>query len=387
MIETQTAVPQSVHPNARPSETSNKASRNNKQEQTRKKNDDIPFPYVYFGFILGYFVLRGDKLWSNLSTWKDHANSGFIPDLQTASLPLFAFFVVCPVLYFWRTLVKGIIFSHFAEKWAGLAVGTVKHEKFCEQAWLAVHYTIATGLGYAVLKDKPWFPPLVTEQAQIALMATAKERYDDQQDFGLRALYALQLGFYTLELVTLLMTKHRRSDAMVYFFHHIYTMFLMGGSWISYQHRIGTLVLFLHDIGDIFLPIGKCYTYAEEHIRRTRTKAQYEMHKNIGMGCFVMFVIAFAIPRLVVYGTLVYRGFNDYPWYKCCGYDPLTQYCGECGTLGVKGPNWDTPLQGTLGLLYPMHVYWFYLIVKMALRLLLQPGQYDDVRSDDEKED
>ena len=165
-------------------------------------------------------------------------------------------------------------------------------------------------------------------------------------------------------------------------------MFLMFGSWISFNHRIGTLVLILHDVGDIFLPIGKCYTYAEEHIRLTKTKAQYEMHKIIGMFFFVMFVIAFAIPRLLMYGLLVFQGVADkYLWYKCCGYDPKTKFCGECSDLGCKGGKWDTPLLVVLGLLYPMHVYWFYLILKMALRLLLHPGKYDDVRSDDDADD
>jgi len=160
-------------------------------------------------------------------------------------------------------------------------------------------------------------------------------------------------------------------------------LMLMIGSWFSYNHRIGTLVLFLHDIGDIFLPIGKCYTYAEEHIRITKSKRQYDMHKAIGMGSFVIFVVAFAIPRLLLYGSLIYQGIFKFGWYRCTS---DTWRTGQCVPAHI-GEFWPTSLVLLMGLLYPMHVFWFYLIVKMAFRLLFQPGQYDDVRSDDDEGD
>jgi hypothetical protein len=167
----------------------------------------------------------------------------------------------------------------------------------------------------------------------------------------------------------------------MYFFHHVFTIFLMAGSWASYNHRIGSLVLFCHDIGDIFLPIGKCYTYAEEHIRLTQSASSYGRHKVVGMSFFVLFVINFAIPRLIIFGSLTYFGFFKHAWFQCCGMSE--GYCGRCTMASF----WNKSLTATLGLLYPMHVYWFYLIVKMAARLLCAPGEYDDVRSGSEKED
>ena len=356
--------------------------RQNAHSQERNKaKEDIPFPIVYFGFIIAFVAFKHKRMYEELPSIEEHKRTVFIPPLETAILPLFSFFLVCPLLYLWRSFVKRFFIAPWAKDWAGLTEGTAKYEKFCEQAWLAIHYTIATSLGFYVLREKPWWPPL-SESGMIAISATQAERKADHQDFRLQVLYSMQLGFYTLELVTLLASKHRRSDAVVYFFHHIYTLYLMAGSWVSYNHRIGTLVLFLHDVGDIFLPIGKCYTYAEEHIR-VKSPHRYAFHKNIGMSAFVLFVIFFAVPRLILYGGLVYRGLIDFHWYKCCGVDLQSGYCGECD----MGPGWTTPLLGTLGLLYPMHVYWFYLIVKMAARLLLTPGEYDDVRSGSEKDD
>ena len=104
----------------------------------------------------------------------------------------------------------------------------------------------------------------------------------------------------------------------------------MIGSWISYNHRIGTLVLFLHDIGDIFLPIGKCYSYAEKHLRIISTPRRFERHKNTGLLLFVLFVFAFVVPRLFFFGGLIYQA-PDLQWYACCGIDTKSHYCGSCG--------------------------------------------------------
>jgi len=349
-----------------------------KKRQKRKSNE-LPFPVVYFGFIQGFIVLNHRMMYENLPTWEQHSYI-YIPTLDTLFLPAVSFFIICPALYLWRSFVKSHVFEVMAKKWAGLPPRTLKSEKFCEQGWLALHYTLVTTLGYVLLREKPWWPPAISSEAMLAMAGTQKEREADHQDIALSILYAVQLGFYTLELVTLLTQKYRRSDAGMYFFHHIYTIILLACSWTTYNQRIGSLVLFLHDIGDIFLPIGKCYSYAEDHIRVTRSKRTYEIHKIIGMGFFVMFVITFAIPRLLLYGSLIYQGIEKFHWNSCCGANLLTGFCGPCKI----GHFWNTFLTVILALLYPMHVFWFYLIVKMAIRLLLAPGKYEDVRSDEE---
>jgi hypothetical protein len=91
--------------------------------------------------------------------------------------------------------------------------------------------------------------------------------------------------------------------------------------------------------------------------------------------------VLFAVPRLFFFGALIYQGPTEFKWYSCCGLGPDGQSCGPC----EAGPMWSTGLLSILALLYPMHVFWFYLIAKMAVRVLV--GKFDDVRSDDEGED
>jgi hypothetical protein len=344
---------------------------------------NLPFPVVYFGFYIIIYILYGEQFINTFpNSLSDQYQRSFNDKPTTAQYALVttSMLVGTPIIYYWRNFIKYQVFHSVAKSWAGLDVGSDKYKKFLEQAWLAFHYFITTSLGVFVLKDKPWWPPVISNDAFRAISPSWEERAQDQQDFGLSFLYGFQLAFYTLELYTLLTSKQRRSDAVVYFFHHIYTIFLLSGSWLFLHHRVGSLVLWLHDVGDIFLPIGKCFVYAEEHIRTTKSPEHYVRHKNIGTGFFVLFVICFAIPRLIFFGSLIYTGITRYRWYDCCGFSNWEKHiCMPC--VNGPGPLPSTLLVCTLGFLYPMHVFWFYLIVRMAIRLLFS-SEVDDVRSD-----
>lgn len=51
----------------------------------------------------------------------------------------------------------------------------------------------------------------------------------------------------------------KRKDFWQMFIHHIATIALMAFSWVSNLHRVGTLVLLLHDCVDIFLEVILTY--------------------------------------------------------------------------------------------------------------------------------
>jgi len=54
----------------------------------------------------------------------------------------------------------------------------------------------------------------------------------------------------------------KRKDFWQMFVHHIATICLMAFSWVCNLHRIGTLVLLVHDCADIFLEVScMCLTF------------------------------------------------------------------------------------------------------------------------------
>ena len=323
----------------------------------------------------GLFTSDKRSGFSNFPTYESLAN--FKVEQSSLYLVLFSLFVMTPALAVWRIFVKKF-FSVLALEAAGLRKGSKKHEKFVEQAWLALHYILVTSLGYGVLHNKPWWPLVIHESTRAAIIATREERLEDQKDIGLQALISIQLSFYLLELFSLLLLKERRgrSDAVVYFFHHIYTVTLLAGCWLNLDQRIGSTVLFLHDVGDIFLPIGKLFTYSEKHTLETKSRLTYQIVQACGIIFFVIFIITFAIPRIILFGGLIYYGIYELHWIGCCG--PVIN--GACN--GCPGQYLTANMVLILGLLWPMHVFWFYLIMRMALKVL--SGAYQDVRSDDE---
>ena len=172
--------------------------------------------------------------------------------------------------------------------------------------------------------------------------------------------------------------------------HHIFTVTLLLLSWLSLNHRIGSLVLICHDVGDVFLPIGKCYSYAEEHIRKTRTKRAYEVHKMIGTGFFILFIVAFVVPRLFFFGGIIVNMSGDALKFQTECFppgapSPWTAARVDCGEVpGRGGPIADMILLTLLELLYPFQVVWSAMIARMAFKVLFA-AEYDDVRSEDEE--
>ena len=187
-----------------------------------------------------------------------------------------------------------------------------------------------------------------------------------------------------MELVLLIVdTKfvgNRRKDAGVMFFHHMYTVILLGFSWVALLHRIGVLVLFFHDLPDIFLPVAKCFTYQEQFVRKFYSDKVVSQAKALGMVPFVLFVITLVIFRVILYpilfGFAVYYGdwcmveFPEPSFYTDAAMPlPHREHVNGIPVLMV----W------LLMALYPLHIFWLSLIIKMIPRVLSE--QYDDVRS------
>lgn len=195
-----------------------------KPAKVKKKSSGLSFPQIYFGTLLLFVILDYFNIMHPTKHFYETfpRNATWAP-LQLGESPVMAFLakgsVVLVLLHLWRSVVKAIA-SKVALPFAGLtddpsASQEVRdnHEKFCEQAWLFVHYAIATSLEYMFLADKQWWPPNLSQRQREMLNVPYEIASEDQMDTGLYLFYLMQFSFYGLELVTLVATwKRRRED-------------------------------------------------------------------------------------------------------------------------------------------------------------------------------
>jgi ceramide synthetase len=143
----------------------------------------------------------------------------------------------------------------------------------------------------------------------------------------------------------------KRKDSKQMFIHHLATLGLLVGSWANNMTRNGTLVLLLHDIADPLLEIAKIFNYI-----------RYEKLCDF---FFRTFAIAFAITRLFLYPffllrSSVYDAVLILPWFD-------VYYL----------------LNSLMVTLQFLHIYWAYLIYKVAVKAN-KSGKVEDSRSSSE---
>lgn len=226
-----------------------------------------------------------------------------------------------------------------------------KITKFIEAAWRFIFYTTFVCIGYYTLFD----PTAVWIQVTLEYfrgwplhpVTTAMHFY-----------YLVELGAYLHQLAW---TEVTRSDATEMIIHHIVTILLIAISYLTNFVRVGTVVLFLHDISDILLESAKCINYA--------SKAKgHEFLRIVTDTLFGAFAITFFVTRLYFYPRMVL-------------YPTLFESVLEFGR------NWAGyyVFNGLLLALQALHIFWFYLISRMIYKLIVNGGVEKDERSDDDE--
>jgi len=172
--------------------------------------------------------------------------------------------------------------------------------------------------------------------------------YPYEKSYSISAVYMWELGFYISGLVCHFTIETRRKDFVEMAVHHFATVILIGFSYMYNYERIGLLVLVLHDISDVFLELGKLFSYLDIDFVATL--------------CFVGLIISWFASRLYFYPTKV-----------------LTSVYYEHHVL--MGVPLALPLLALLCVLQVLHVYWFSLILNLAYKKLFMDGvKMEDTR-------
>ena len=172
--------------------------------------------------------------------------------------------------------------------------------------------------------------------------------------------YQIELGCY---LHQLFWTEVTRSDAVEMLLHHFITISLLIISYLTNYTRFGATILLIHDVSDIFLEFAKVCNYT------AKAKSHAWMRPYVDI-IFAIFMIVFFISRLIIYPKhIMYSIITEGIEYFGCEF-------GGCYV-------WI----GLLGALQLLHIFWFYLIARMAYGLIFVGSIEKDVRSDDEGDD
>ena len=164
--------------------------------------------------------------------------------------------------------------------------------KWCVLAWNGIFHTWSTLWLLWWLPQRRWY--WNTEFLWENILAEKPQK----MELEFKAFYMLQLGYH-LQSIGWHFVEERRPDFATMMVHHVVTVMLIVGSYVSHFSRIGMLVLLVHDSSDIFVCITKCF-----HMCGWKKPAHV---------CFGLMVLAWAYTRLYLYPFWVIGSTWTYP--------------------------------------------------------------------------
>lgn len=177
---------------------------------------------------------------------------------------------------------------------------------------------------------------------------------------AIKWLYFIECGFYLHSIYATLYMDAKRKDFLVMLFHHFLTLALIIVSYATRYHKIGILVVFVHDATDIILEFTKCNVYMK--YRNKKYHPINETISNVGFGFFAVGWFVFRLywfPLKILYSTSVVSV-----------YTAVDRGAGLYGFFNVL-----------LWFLLGLDLYWFQIIVAFMIKVAMgQIDSFEDTR-------
>ncbi|VBB32392.1 unnamed protein product [Acanthocheilonema viteae] len=174
--------------------------------------------------------------------------------------------------------------------------------------------------------------------------------------------YVIETAFYCSLIVSSLLFDIRRADFIQMTFHHVITVLLLLLSFVMNMVRIGTLILFSHDIADVFLELGKLCRYAG--------------WKTVLTCVFLTFMVVWIVTRLIYFPFFIIRSIL---------FDAPILIQADYRWENIRQPPIVPRLFAVMLLsLLILHIYWTFIIIKIALKSV--KGNIDDIREESDNE-
>jgi hypothetical protein len=155
--------------------------------------------------------------------------------------------------------------------------------------------------------------------------------------------YLGALAFHITDLIWLIGIYELQTDFLMMLLHHMCTISLITFSYLSNYSNVGSIVLFLHDLGDIFVYIVRIFL---------NTRAPEILKISSG----ILLLVIYVYTRIYVFMDLLIEVFK--------GISTHFNWVNKC-------------LWGFLVFLYILHLYWVFLILKKIFSALFMKT-YED---------
>ncbi|KAJ7211269.1 longevity assurance proteins LAG1/LAC1 [Mycena pura] len=234
-----------------------------------------------------------------------------------------------------------------------------KIARFGEQAYALVYFSLSGAYGYRIMSQLPtwWYK---TEYFWIDY-----PHWDMKP--GLKRYYLMQTAYWIQQVLVLMLGLERpRTDYHELVAHHIVTIWLIGGSYVTNQTRIGNAVFLSMDVPEVFFAFSKLLNYL-----------QMDRAKVVSLAIFTYVWTYFRHYLNLVILWSVWTEVDRVPAHA-------RRWAPAEGTYMVW---WMKPVMFVpLAVLQLLNVFWYHLILRILIRAIAT-AQADDVRSDDEDED
>lgn len=177
--------------------------------------------------------------------------------------------------------------------------------------------------------------------------------------------YVLECGFYVHSVYATLFMDEKRKDFVAMLIHHFLTLVLLIVSYGTRFHKVGILVLFVHDATDILLEFSKCNIYL-----KNRGGKFYSVHENISNIGFVAFLSAWYLFRLYWFPLKVL----------------YTSGVISAHRTMLKGAKLYGFFNSLLWILLCLDIYWFYFILVCFYKIVFENTMKDPTVNEEEEE-
>ena len=219
-----------------------------------------------------------------------------------------------------------------------------KMRKATETCWRTLFYLFAFCYGSWVVLRTDWF----WDNSKWLFGHIEYHEFTTE----LKWYYFIEMSFY-IALLGTTFVDNKRKDFYQMIVHHIATLILLFGSYIQSCYRFGAVIMFIHDVSDVWLESAKLANYAKL--------------QEICDILFGIFAVVFILTRVIYYPIWVAHGYFYY--------------------------NNDTNsiirniMVILCFLILFLNFYWGYLIGKMAYRVVIIGKVEKDSRSETESEE